>query len=125
MHFTLRISRHRAKAWANFLFALAIIYAFLTPLRPALADAPQWVGPATIERITVQPNGRIYVKLQTATPDLGCTGNTEGRLELNPSYPYFREQFSLLLAAHSANRTVKIWVEGCGYYPYAQNSRFL
>lgn len=125
MLFTVRISRHRARVWPNSLFALAVIYIFLTPFKPALADAPKWVGPAVIEFITVQPNGRIYVKLQTATPDLGCTGNTDGMLELNPSYPYFREQFSLLLAAHSANRTVRIWVEGCGYYPYAQNSIYL
>ena len=125
MLFTIRISRHRAKVWPNFLFALAIICVFLTPFRLALADAPQWVGPAIIEFVTVQPNGRIYVKLQTATPDLGCTGNTDGMLELNPSYPHFREQFSLLLAAHSANRTVTIYVSGCGYYPYAQNSKYL
>ena len=95
-----------------------------TPLiAPANAqDAPSWVGPSAIELISVQPNGRIYVKLVMSTPDLGCPGNKDGYLELNADYPHFDKHYALLLAAHAADRKVQIYVNGCGHYPYAQNA---
>lgn len=86
------------------------------------AEESRWVGPATIEFITVQPNSNIYVKLIADTPDLGCAGNAEGYLQLNPTYPNFKEQFSLLTAAHMAKREVRIYVQSCGHFPYAQNT---
>ena len=85
-------------------------------------EEERWVEPSNIEYISVQPNSNIYVKLQGDTPDLGCPGNTEGTLQLNPEYPNFKEQFSLLTVAHLANRKVKIYVKSCGHFPYAQNT---
>jgi len=103
--------------------ALCIVAAL--SIRPAQAqDAPSWVGPSAIDLISVQPNGRIYVKLALSTPDLGCPGNIDGYLELNPDYPRFDQQYALLLAAHTARRTVTIYVNGCGHYPYAQNVNY-
>lgn len=92
-------------------------------IEPAKAQGvPSWIGPSAIELISVQPNGRIYVKLAMSTPDLGCPGNDDGYLELNPDYPHFDKHYALLLAAHTANRTVRIYVNGCGHFPYAQNA---
>lgn len=54
---------------------------FPNPVQAGIADVPQWVSPAIIEWVTVQPNGRIYVKLQISTPDLSCTGNIDGMLD--------------------------------------------
>ncbi len=79
-------------------------------------ESPTWVGPADIEFITVQPENNIYVKLKISTPDLGCQGNTDGMLQLDTSAPNFKEQFSLLTAAHMAKRQVTIYVKDCGYY---------
>lgn len=106
--------------------ALAVLaLTALPPLEPAQAqDAPSWVGPSAIDLISVQPNGRIYVKLAVSTPNLGCPGNHDGYLELNPAYPHVDKQYALFLAAHAANRTVRVYVSGCGYHPYAQNTEF-
>ena len=90
----------------------------------AWADPPGWVGPASITRLVVQPNNRLYVYLDVATPDLGCPGNTSGSLELDTAAPFFKEQYALLLAAHTAGRQVTIYVSGCGHFPYAQNSHY-
>ncbi len=107
--------------------AITLLLSFAAALSTAPAqaqDAPSWVGPSAIDLISVQPNGRIYVKLAMSTPDLSCPGNIDGYLELNPSYPHFDKQYALLLAAHAANRTVRVYVSGCGHYPYAQNVDF-
>ena len=96
----------------------------LTAPRALAVDPPGWVGPTTITQITVQPNGRLYVYIDAATPDLGCTGNSDGSLEFDTSAPFFKEQYALLLAAHTAGRQVRIYVSGCGYFPYAQNSHY-
>lgn len=86
-------------------------------------DPPAWVGPTNIEAIAVQPNGRIYIELGVPVPDLGCQGNSEGLLEFDTDAPHFNEQYSLLLAAYMAGKQVQIYVNECGYYPYAQNSK--
>lgn len=98
----------------------------LVLIQPVLAvDPPGWVGPTTIKKMVVQPGSRIYVYLNASTPDLGCTGNDDGWLELKTSYPNFEQQFALLLAAHAAKREVLIYVSDCGYYPYAQSTQLL
>ena len=103
--------------------ALLLGTAATLSIKPAEAqDAPSWIGPSAIDLISVQPNGRIYVKLSVSTPNLGCPGNHDGYLELNPAYPHVDKQYALLLAAHVAKRTVRIYVSGCGYHPYAQNT---
>ena len=55
-------------------------------------DPPGWVGPTNIERLVVQPNGRMYVKIGGSTPDLGCAGNLDGWLEFDTAAPFFKEQ---------------------------------
>ena len=87
-------------------------------------DPPGWIGPLEIDTIVVQPNNRLYVQVVGATPDLGCPGNDSGWLELDTTAPFFKEQYALLLAAHSAGGAVKFYVNGCGHYPYAQNSHY-
>lgn len=86
-------------------------------------DQPGWVGSTTIEFITVQPNDNVYVRVSSGVPDLGCPGNSQGYLQFDVDAPNYKEQYSLLLTAHMAGKEVTIYVEHCGYYPYAQNTR--
>ena len=110
----------------RFAFKAALVACCALPLNQAISQGtPAWVGPTLIEMIIVQPNGNIYVKVEASTPDLGCTGNEDGYLQLNTGYPYFDQQFSTLLAAHAGNRQITIYVAQCGYYPYLQNVRYL
>ncbi len=90
---------------------------------PAFADEPGWVRDAPIDTITVQPNGRVYLRLKVAVPDLSCTGNTFGYLEFDTDAPHYKAQFSLVLAAHMAGKSIDVYVSGCGYYPHAQNTK--
>ena len=110
----------------RFLRQLLCIVVLLATSMPVLAvDPPGYVGYTDIEEIAVQPNGRIYIKLATATPDLGCPGNDDGWLELNTAFPFFKEQYSLILTAFAASRQVQFYVLGCGHYPYGQNTRVM
>ena len=105
---------------------LTMALASLLLSQPALAIDPSgWVGPVKIEEIAVQVNGRLYVKIAAPTPDLGCSGNLDGWLEFDKSAPNFAEQYSLLLAAQLADRSVKIYVNSCGWYPYAQHAHLI
>ena len=85
-------------------------------------DSPAWSGPAKILTMSVQPNGNLYVEIDADTPDLGCKGNTDGWLQLNPNYPNFEQQYAMLLAAYMANTKVRIHAKTCGYYPFAENT---
>ncbi len=85
-------------------------------------DSPGWIGPTTIEYITVQPNDNIYVKVAGNVLDLGCESNASGLLQINTSAPFYKEQLSLLTAAHMAKRKVRIYMKSCGYFPYAENT---
>jgi len=87
------------------------------------AQAGGWVSAASIDYITVQPNGNVYVKLTVAVPDLGCSGNSFGILQLDTDAPHYNSQYSLLLAAQMSDRIIDVYVDGCGYYPFAQNTR--
>lgn len=93
-------------------------------VQTSFADDPGWVHDAEIDFITVQPNGRVYVKLLAAVPDLGCNGNEAGLLEFDTAASNYKELFSLMLSAHMANRKVTVYVSGCGgWYPNVQNTR--
>lgn len=102
---------------------MVVVFAAVFLSSQSLADSPGWVTNAAIWYVTVQPNGRVYVRLKVAVPDLGCTGNIFGYLEFDTNAPHYKEQYSLILAAHMAGRTVDVYVSDCGYYPYAQNTR--
>lgn len=85
--------------------------------------AGQWIGPGTVNRIEVQPNGNVYVSVSMAVPNLGCPLNGTNWIQLNTSYPHYKEQYSLLLAAMLANKQVEIYVHGCGdAYVIAHNT---
>lgn len=100
------------------------VLAFVTfSVENAAADVPGWISNADIDFITVQPNGRIYLRLKVAVPDLNCPGNSFGYLEFDTDAPHFKEQYSLILAAHLAGKQVTVYVENCGHFPYVQNSR--
>ncbi len=84
------------------------------------ADPPAWVENTKITKLSVQPNGNIYLHLKNAVPNLGCANYSETILQLDTSAPNFKEQYSLLLAGFMASRTVNIYVSGCGdAYRYA------
>ena len=89
-------------------------------------DAPGWIGPAKVDRLYIQPNGNAYVQLSVQTLDLGCTGGAAGKtsrmLQLDTDAPLFYPQYALLLSAQMKDRDVQIYVNGCDYYPYAQNT---
>jgi len=86
-------------------------------------DPPGWVAASEILSIPVQPNGNIYIEFDADVPDLGCTGNTPGWLQMDTSAPHFKEQYSFLLASYMADEKVRFYVNHCGYFPYIQNSR--
>ncbi len=86
-------------------------------------DQPTWIAPIELDNIAVQPNGNVYIQIDSWTPDLGCALNSRGWLQLSTSAVNFDQQFSLLLAAHMAAKKVKIYVSGCGdAFPLAQNT---
>ena len=113
------MKRGNEMKFANMFIILACLYSATS----FAIDSPTWVGPSKIEVIDVQPSGNIYLKLAVSTPDLGCTGNADTWLELNTGADHFKEQFSVLLAAHMANRDIKVHVSSCGYYPHAMNTQ--
>ncbi len=100
---------------------LCVLSLAVLPAGVSLASSPAWVEDTTINLIHVQPNGRIYVKVNSGVPDLGCTSSLYGMLELDTTAQFFKEHYAAVVAAHMAGRTVRIYVSGCGHYPYAQN----
>ena len=104
--------------------AFLILALSSVPQLAVAVDPPGWIGPFEIDTIVVQPNNRLYVQVVGATPDLGCPGNDSGWMELDTAAPFFKEQYALLLAAHTVGAAVKFYVSGCGHFPYAQNSHY-
>ena len=103
--------------------ARANLFAVLLLVTGAVsADSPGWVDNVEINYITVQPNGRIYLIIKTAVPDLNCSGSTFGHLEFDTDAPHFERQFAMVLAAHAARRKLRVYVQGCGHFPYVQNT---
>ena len=87
------------------------------------ADAPGWVEGTHISKVSVQPNGNVYITLESAVPNLGCANHSGGILQLDTNAPNFDEQYSLILSAFMAGKIVNVYVSGCGNaYPYAQNT---
>ena len=103
------------------LIMLIVVFSFVPKL--ASADSSAWVGWADVNYVTVQPNGRIYLILKAAVPDLSCNGNNYGHLEFDTNAPHFSEQYALVLAALTAGRQLQVYVNGCGHYPIVQNTR--
>jgi len=105
---------------------LCALFTCLIPLKASAVDAIGWVGPAKIIQIHLQPSGNIYIKLSIPTKDLGCpdggAGKPVGLLQLDTNATFFKEQYSLLLSAQAQQSNVSIYVDKCGYYPYAQNT---
>ena len=85
-------------------------------------DQPQWIGPVKIETVSVQSHGNIYVKVGVPTPDLGCSGNADGWLQLETSAQNFESKYSLILAASLAKKEVKFHIKDCGWYPYINST---
>ena len=87
------------------------------------SDSPAWVSGSKIVKISVQPNGNVYITIDTNVPNLGCPYYHGGILQLDTSAPNFDQQYSLAIAAFMAEKNVDIYVSGCGdAYPYAQNT---
>lgn len=83
----------------------------------------EWLHNITVQSIEVQPNGNAYILTDKTVPNLGCQGNGSW-LQFDKDSPLFEEQYSLVLAAYMANKKIRIYVNNCGYYPYAQNTLF-
>lgn len=105
-----------------FLLNLAVIL----PSVNAETFEPDWVYNAKIEIIAVQPNQYIQVSVDSAStiPSQGCSVNDGKTVELNPTQPHSKEQYSMLLAALMSQKKVDIYVAGCANaLPYAQITR--
>ena len=107
----------------SFTFAFCLC---LLPLKVLAVDSEGWLGSAKIVQIHMQPMGNIYIRLSIPGKDLGCpdggAGKPDGWLQLDTNATFFKEQYSLLLSAQAQKADVDIYVRGCGYYPYAQNT---
>lgn len=85
--------------------------------------AAEWLTDITVKTIEVQPNGNIYILSDKVVSNQGCTGNGS-YIQFDTNSPHFKEQYSLVLAAYMGGKKIRVYLNGCGYYAYAQNTMF-
>ena len=88
----------------------------------------QWVKGAQIVSVHVYPQegGNMYIQL-TKPVESTCTAATSASnkhyFQLDPSFPGFKEQYTLLLTAFTTGKTLDIYVTSCGNaYPIVRNT---
>jgi len=108
--------------------AVAFIVIGLCPAPAQAGVSKQWISEVQIVAIHVQPQegGNIYLELNKSF-DSSCPAVTSAKakryVELDRSFPGFREQFTMLLSAFTAGKKLNIYVQACGNaYATARNT---
>lgn len=108
---------------SKYLFLIIAVFASMLSFA---SESPRWVQGTLISKVSVQPNGNIYITLDRVVPNLGCRHFNQWLLQLDTAAPNFDQQYSLILASFMAEKRMDIYVSGCGdAYAYAQNTNVL
>ena len=97
---------------------LALIIAIMISVSFSAYGASGWTTPTLVKSVYIHSGGRINFYIDDTTIHGDCNANKAlGYYQITESNNMEKEMYSLLLAAHMANKKVEVFVDAvCGAY---------